>query len=303
VSAVPPWRARRPLALAAAAAVAAGVALGIVIAPDTPEASPPPPAPKPRVGLSSGVAKLPLPADWHPLGRRSTLPGFEQATAVRAAGREAALDIRPPEDASLLPASVVAAAAPLPAPTLSGTDGRTAWRYELPGADAGSRVVAFALPTTGGVVTIACAPGDRVDPAATACGRAVSTVRLDGAKALTPAPETAAAIVLPDVLSRLNRARRIERGRLAAARSPRERDGAARRLAAAYDAAAHMLAPVAGGAAVPVGAAFTGLARDHRKLAAASLELRAAAARRSGARIARHERRLARRLAALTRAD
>jgi hypothetical protein len=295
-----PWR---PLAIVTALATAAGVALGVAVAPDSPQAPQrPAPPPQPRVGLASGVAKLPLPADWRPLGRLSTLPGFEQATAVRAPGTEAALDIRLPEDASLLPASVVSAAgAALPAPTRRGPDGRTAWRYDLPGASPDTGIAAFALPTTGGVVTIACAATEgRLDRAAAACERAVSTVRLDDAAALRPTPETAAAIVLPDVIARLNGVRRSSRGRLAATTSPRARAAAGRRLATAYAAAAAALAPVAGGDARRVIATLTDLARDHRTLATAGLERRAAAQRRAGARIGRREQRLARGLRAVS---
>ena len=282
-------------------AAAAGVVLGLAVAPDPP----PPaaaPAPAPRIGLASGVARLPLPADWRPLGRISTFPGFERATAVRAAGAEAALDLRLPDDASLLPASVVAAAGGrLPAPQVRGPDGRTAWRYDLPGARPGTRIAAFALPTTGGVVTIACAaPEVQLERAAKTCERAVATIRLKGARALPPAPETAAAILLPDVAGRLNAVRRSARARLAATRSPGARSAAALRLADAYAAAARTLAPVAAGEARAVAATLARLGRDHRRLAAASRTRRAAAARRAGARIVRQERRLAGGLARLT---
>ncbi len=235
--------ARRAIAAATALAAAAGVALGLAVAPG----APPPPAaaapPAPRIGLASGVARLPLPADWRPLRRRSTLPGFGRATAVRAGGTEAALDLRLPDDPSLLPAGVVAAVpGRLPAPQRRGPDGRTAWRYDLPGARPGSRIAAFALPTTGGVVTIACAaPEAQLERAAETCERAVATVRLRRAAALPPAPETAAAILLPEVAARLNAVRRSARGRLAATRSPGARSAAALRIAGAYAAAAQAL--------------------------------------------------------------
>jgi hypothetical protein len=99
-----------------------------------------------------------VPADWQPLGRRSSLPGLEEATAVRGVHSEIALDIRAPEDESLLPAGVGdAVAGDLPEPRARRLDSRTAWRYDLPPASPGTRVVALALPTTGGMVTIACA--------------------------------------------------------------------------------------------------------------------------------------------------
>lgn len=292
---------RRTVLGATVLAATAGVLLGLAVAPDPPRPAAPQ-APTPRIGLASGVARLPLPADWQPLRRRSTFPGFGRATAVRAAGSEAALDLRVPDDASLLPASVVAAVGGrLPAPALRGPDGRTAWRYDLPGARPGSRVAAFALPTTGGVVTIACAAtAAQLERVAEMCERAVATVRLKGARALPPAPETAAAILLPDVAGRLNAVRGRARRRLAATRSAGARSAAALRLADAYAAAARTLEPAAGGAARTLPAALVRLGRDHRRLAAASRTRRAVAARRAGVRIVRHERRLAARLARLT---
>jgi hypothetical protein len=280
----------RLLTAATALAAAAGVGLGVALAPDEPA--------EPRIGLRSGAAQLPLPTGWRPLHHQSSLPGFEQATAVRGVDAEVALDIRPPEHPSLLPADVAAAGMPEPEPLRLGA--RTVWRYELPGPDTGTRVGAFALPTTGGVVTVACEASPAVfDAAVSECERAVQAVQLDGASALAPTPETAAAIVLPEALARLNRSRVEERRRLAATRSPRARGAAADRLAHAYTAAAGRLRPLAAGEALRVTGALDALSRRHRALATASRQRRAAAARRSGAAIERGERRLGALLAAL----
>jgi hypothetical protein len=289
-----PQRRRRflgvaPLVAATLVAGAAGAVLGSVVAADRSE--PTAAKPEPRVGLRSDFVRLPLPAGWEPLGRRSSLTGFEQATAVRAAQGEVALDIRTPDDPSLLPAGI-AATRDLPAPRLRELSGRTVWRYDLPAAG----LVALALPTTDGVLTIACA-----GPAGADCEQAARTVRLAGASALVPAPETAAAIVLPDAVARLNRHRTAERRRLAATRSPERRSQAARRLAGAYAATAVRLRPVAAGAAARVTATLSALARSHRALGTASGTRRAGAARRAGARIARQERRLGAQLAAMAR--
>ena len=117
-----------PAAVATLLAAVAGAVLGTAVAPDG--TRPPAPAAAPRVGLSSGVAKLPLPAGWRPLQRRSELRGLEAATAVRGVeAREVALDIRAPEDASLLPSGV--ATAGLPAPSTRRLGARAAWRYDL----------------------------------------------------------------------------------------------------------------------------------------------------------------------------
>jgi hypothetical protein len=277
---------------------AAGAVFGTVLAPDGAE----PRAAHARIGLTSGVATIPLPAGWRPLGRRSSLPGLEEATAVRGVHSEIALDIRAPEDESLLPAGVDdAVAGDLPEPRPLRLDARTAWRYDLPPAHLGARVVALALPTTGGVVTIACAPRpDAIARAGAECERAARSMQFDGASALAPTPETAAAIALPDTAARLNRRRTVERRRLAATRSPRRRKAAALRLAHDYAAATARLRPLAAGRALRLTAALDALAREHRALASASFQRDAGAARRAGATIERDERRLDSLLAAVT---
>lgn len=291
-----------PLVMATALAAASGAALGIALAPDEPERpAPPRPAP-PRIGMESGVARLPLPAGWEPLRRLSKLPGLEQATAVRAEHAEVALDIRPPENASLLPASVVAAAGSgLSDPEPRSVDGRTAWRYELPGRRPESQLVALALPTTGGVVTFACQPrAASIIRADSECAKAVGAVRLNGAAALTPTPETAARIALPATVAQLNRSRGSDRRRLAAARWPQRRSAVALRLSRAYAAAAERLRPLAGGDALGLTSTLDTLASQHRVLARGSRWRNARTARRAGAAIVRGERRLSALLAALT---
>jgi hypothetical protein len=296
-------RAHRPVAVATLVAALGGAALGLVLAPDAPDTTDPPPArPQPRIGLRSGPATLPLPTGWRPLRRLSALPGFEEATAVRGLHSELALDIRTPEHASLLPAGVVAAAPDgLPEPQEQRVGGRTAWRYELAGPEPGTRVVALALPTTGGVLTFACeAAAGAIARAEGECGQAARSVRLDGASAVAPAPETAARIVLPGTFAKLNRLRRGERRALAATRSPRRRSAAARRLARGYAAAEARLRPLAAGDALRVTAKLDALARAHRVLAAASLRRKRRVAARAGAVIGRQEARLAALLARLT---
>jgi hypothetical protein len=282
-------------------AAAAGAALGGVLAPSGSE--PPASDAAPRVGLASGVARLALPDGWQPLGRHSSLPGLEEATAVRGVHSEVALDIRAPESASLLPAGVEAAApGRLPEPRPRRLRARTVWRYDLPGARPGERVVALALPTTGGVVTIACASiAAEIAGAASECERAAQAVQLDGASALVPAPETAAAIVLPPTAARLDRRRSLERRRLAKSRSPGRRSAAARGLARGYADAAARLRALAAGDAVRLTASLGALGRRYGALATASRRRDAGATRRAGAAIEREERRLGSLLAAVTR--
>jgi hypothetical protein len=288
------------VAVATLLAAAAGAGVGSALAHDPP---PRPAAPDtPRVGMASGAARLPLPAGWVPLNRHSTLPGFHDATAVRGTHATVALDIRSPEDPSLLPADVLAATGgSLPAPRIERLDRRRAWRYELPEPRTNSTVVAMALPTTGGVVTIACQPDARsTTGAADDCSGAMRALRLVGASELAPAPEAAARIVLPGIVASLNRQRRRERRDLGASRSPHERGEAARRLAEAYRNAANALRPLAAGDAGRLTRALSGLVRQHDQLAAASRRREAGAARRSSAAIERGERRLQPLLAAVS---
>jgi hypothetical protein len=294
------WLATRGnVVIATLTAAAAGVALGTAIAPERQE--PVPADVPPRVGLASGVARLPLPVGWEPLGRRSSLPGLGEATAVRGVDADVALDIRAPEDPSLLPSAVVTAAGDVPKPTLLRLAGRGTWGYELPAAAPRKRLVALTLPTTGGVVTIACeALAEAIGRAAGECAGAMRALRVDGARVLPPAPETAARIALPKAIARLNGQRRHWRRSLAGTRSPRGRENAARRLADAYDAAGRRLRPLAAGRAQRLAAALAALVRDHRALAAASLRRDALAARHAGAQIEAGERRLGPLLRALS---
>jgi len=296
-------RSSGPLTLLTLLAAALGAVLGLALAPDAGEDTPRAPDPVPRIGLTSGVARVPLPDGWKPLKRLSSLPGLETATAVRGVHSEVALDIRRPESASLLPAGIRASpGGELPAPRLKRLGAHATWRYDLPEMQDGTRLVVIALPTTGGIVTITCAArGDAIARAGVECEDAIGRVQLDGATALPPAPETAARLAVPATIARLNRQRRSARRALAVTRSPRGRSSAANDLARSYAAAAARLRPLAAGDSRRVTATLAALARNHRRLAAAGLRRKTPAARRAGARIARNERRLSSLLAALTK--
>lgn len=286
--------------IATLVACVAGIALGFAIAPGRAEVEQEEQPQPPRVGLRSGVARLPLPAGWEPLERRSSLPGLDEATAVRGVRADVALDIRAPEDASLLPADVVATSGDVPPPEPLRLGGRGAWGYELPASGPDRRLVALTVPTTGGVVTMACeARAEAIRLALGECAGALSGLQVEGARALAPAPESAARIALPDAIAKLNKERRSWRRALAGTRSPAGRAIAARRLAAAYDAAAGRLRPLAAGEARRLTAALVALARDHRRLAVASRHRNAAAARRAGRGIESGELRLGRLLRAV----
>jgi len=286
------------VAVAAMLAAVSGACVGTALSHDTPAgADGPRPA---RVGLASGVARLPLPAGWVPLHRHSSLPGLRDATAVLGAHSIVALDIRSPDDPSLLPADVRAAAGgTLPAPRLQRVGGRSTWRYELPEARLRAGVVAMTLPTTGGVVTVACdASASSITAANEDCTEAIGALRLVGATELPPAPEAAAQILLPGIVAGLNRRRRSGRRALRSTRSPRLRSEAALRLAAAYRRAAERLRPVAAGEARSLVGAFAELGGDHLDLAESIPRRDAVATHRAATAIERGEQGLQQLLAA-----
>jgi hypothetical protein len=281
-----------PVVVASIAAAVAGVLAVPVVDPRERPA-------RPESGgvLRAGVASLPLAAGWEP-ARRSTIPGLEHAASARTIFGELSLDVRTPDHPSLLPAALldgVGLATARPAPASAGS--RRAWAYDLPGSR--SRIVALVLPTTEGVVTIACA-GDESFAAELAfeCEDALAALRLDGAALLRPTAETAARTVVGPAISVLDEVRSTARRELASTRSPAARARAARRIAAAYEAAHRRLDPLARGDATPLPRELAALARAHRALAAASAKRDARAAARAGRAIERRERLLASRLRA-----
>jgi hypothetical protein len=249
--------------------------------------------------LRVGVARLPLPAGWKPL-RRSPLAELPGAASARAPYFDVAIDVRMPDDPSLLPGPMLPAAGGTPSPELRRRGGHAAWSYDLPGRRAWTRISVLALPTTGGVVTVACTADESYAfHVALDCEEALASLQLAAAP-LPPAPETAVRIVAPRTIARLDDVRKAARRALASTRSPRRRAAAARRIAAAYGAAARRLAPLARGAARPLPRALAALARDHRALAVASARRDAPAARRAGRAINRGERGLASQLAVVS---
>jgi hypothetical protein len=294
---------RERLLVAAAAGAAAGVAFGLLLTADE-SRSPAPAAERPAPVAQTGAARLRLPETWRTARRAPAIPGFEDATALRARSSIVALDFRAPEHRSLLPAATVdALGAELPVPTLQRFDGRQAFGYQLPASLGERRITALALPTDRGVLTAACQGREGAFLAPTSdCDEALLALELVDARALAAVAESAAAIALAGIVARLDERRRTAREALAAARTPRTRAAAARSVATAYAAAAARLEPLAAGAAVPLRADLDALARDYRALAAASRRREPRAALRAGRSIERRERGLPARLAAVHRA-
>ena len=285
-----------PVIAATIAAAAAGAGIGTILVPGEPAA--PPPRTADVTFLSGGVATMALPDGWKEL-RGSRIPGLERAASARALYSDVAIDSRMPDHSSLLPAPMLRRLGTPPKPTLLRSGDRYAWAYELPGPSARTRISALVLPTTGGVVTVACMAEETLAPyAAIDCEDALAGLELTGVAPVRPAPGVAVRIGAAPTIERLDDARSAARRALAATQSPRRRAAAAQRIAAAYARAARSLEPLADRATRPLTRVLGALARDHRLLAVASGGRHARAARRAGRAIDRHERRLSSLLAA-----
>ena len=281
---------------ASIAAALAGVGVSMLLAPVR-EAAPV----QAGIVLRAGPASLPMASDWK-RSRRSAIPGLEGASSASALSMDVALDERMPDAPSLLPASLLDALGVSSArPEATTVGGRRVWFYDALGR-ARSRIAALALPTTQGVVTVACMAGeDYALLTPIECKDTAAALELHRAAPLRPTPETAAYLVAGPTIARLDHVRSVARRALASTRSPVRRAREARRIALAYAAAARRLKPLARGAAVALPRSLAALARHHRSLAAASATRDALNAARASRAIDRGERRLASQLRAVSR--
>jgi len=293
----PPRARRRPraavlLLLAAALNAGAGIALGIALTPDD-TAEPPAAAPAKPTTLAAGDLRLRLPQGWRPLAVAPAVPGFGTGTlAARGPRTDVAVTVLAPQGPSLLPAALVDDAGGIvPHPDTVRVAGREALRYA---SLANGDMDVYAVPTTSGVVTIACIAKTSA-ALLHGCDAALDGVD-PGRAAPIPADDRAAfAIGLPAVVAGLNRARAGGRSALARQSTARGRARVSNRLAGAYRDAARRLSPLAGENAdtTAIVGLLDRLGTEHRALAVASFRRRPGAARRAGARIRASETRLA----------
>jgi hypothetical protein len=228
---------------------------------------------------SVGPLELAFPAGWQRLQTPPQIPGLRFANPLVLAP--------PAPPAARLDAGTVAATGPtlLPAAFLallpgppSGIPVRIgtleALRYSglQPRGLAGPLTV-YVVPTTQGVLTLACAPGA---PAfAAACDRVVATAKLVGASAYPLGSSPAFAGQLTAALARLAAARRTGEAHLSRAGTAAAQAAADRELAAAYTRAAREVAaaaanPLVVAAAGQIAAALTAIARAYQSSASAA---------------------------------
>jgi len=297
--------------LAVAAAVAAGWWTGGRVTAE--------PEPAPLTKTTVGPVEAAVAGDWRPVGAGAAgalQPDTGAGTLVQdvvassgetarfARGAAAAVvTFTETADASLLPPWLRAAVtAPPPAPVNTILLGVPAWRYaelELSGRRLAEVTV---VPTTGGVLGVACIAGEDHWSEAIGCTSGLRSLSLQRGDWLTPSAQLAAAERLAPALARLDRERVAGRAALAAAPTRRGQARAARRVQAAFGRAVAELQPVAaraGASSELVGAlrrarqAYAGLAvaarrGESRRYAGARWAVTEAelAARRSAAELA-----------------
>jgi hypothetical protein len=233
-------------------------------------------APAARIA-GAGPVELVVPTEW---SVRSRLPveGLRpERTTVLAptAGVPAyvVVTVEKVDHPSLVPAALRAVTLrPVPEPVRTTVLERPAWGYgELP--IKGNRLMdVTVVPSTVGVLAIACIAPRQWWSAATGCAGGLRAMRLPDGAWLRPSPDVAFYARLPMVVRRLDRERSLGRAGLRRARTPEAQSVQARRLGLAYERAASALAPYAGPGegATRVIAALRRSARAHRRLAGAA---------------------------------
>ena len=263
-------------------------------------AKPTPPAPAVPLTVTLGSVSFAVDPGWKRLSgdrQASDLPPARTAAfALQPEGSARAIvTLAPTTHSSLIPDGLRArltSEPPAPAPTRHL--GHAAWAYrELPMRD-GRLLDVTVVPTTIGVLAIACSATPEDLAAVAGCATAMSALDVGGAVHLRPRASLALRSALPPVVAELN-ARRVRlRGALRRAETRRGQARIAVRLATTHERAGASLAARAPGA-VPARLARVGAA--YRRLARAAARGRSRAFRRARRTVLTAERRLGRALA------
>jgi len=188
--------------------------------------------------------------------------------------------------ASLLPKPLQdAAARPLGRPRAVRLDGRRAWLYfAVPVRRTSETMEITVLPTTAGVLAIACVAPTLAFSAAAGCASALD-LTLQRARALRPTDDLGFRVRLGAIAGRLDRERVERRAALSRVRTRRAQGRAAHRLAVGHERAARSLAPfVAGDTTAEVVASLRDASRGYDDLErSAAADDRAAFSRASRA--------------------
>jgi hypothetical protein len=181
-------------------------------------------------------------------------PEAERLDATRTAvfavdpvsATRAIFTLAPAADATLLPAGLRATLARTPpAHTRAEVLGRPAWSYAGLETRSGRTMDVSLLPTTSGVLAVACVRARDELAGAPDCGGGAAAIDLGGAQPVAPAAGLALLQRLPAAIERLDGRRAGLRRSLRAAQTRRGQARFARRIARVYARTGARLAPVA----------------------------------------------------------
>jgi len=229
----------------------------------------------------SGPINLSLPTGWQRLRKTPKIPGLDLVDGMSVgpvggpggltAGRTQAVG------PTLLPAAF-RSSAQLPKKTAVRLGSYEAYRYRgVRGAGIDGTLTIYAVPTSQGVVTMACfGPSPAEQAVLRACERVAATLELSEVRTYPLGPSETFAASLQNAVPSLDAARAALRRILAAARTPGAQAEAARALADAYSSAASRLtAPAVGPEGEPAKRSIVDALRAteaaHRRLAQAAV--------------------------------
>ena len=263
-------------AIIAVALVAVGAAIAVGRLMGT-AAAPVPAVEAAQRSVRAGAAELSVPRRWAPATLRSAaIPGLAPAlTATLASspglGARVVVTLAPGADPSLVPAALRASlAGRLPAPRATNIAGRPAWLYAGLALPDRRQMDVSVVPTSAGVLAVACVAPSFAWSAAFGCADEVRALRLPGASFFAPARNLSFRLHLPAVAAALDRARVAGRQALRAARTRPGQARAARRLARAHTGAAAAVRPLAGPDGAALVSALAASASAYSRLATAA---------------------------------
>jgi hypothetical protein len=193
-----------------------------------------------------------LPAHWLPAAATAsairgldpkTTAVFSLFTGLRAHGL---VMFGQPDDPTLIPGALRETLAQTPPKPRTGLlAGRAAWLYAgLPLNVRDALMDVTVVPTTAGVLTIACVASPSVWAAASRCASDVQEIALKGAESVAPA-QVSSQVHLLAALTVLDRALGSPQKELLAARLPADQAKAAEKISVAYRAAVRSMPPLA----------------------------------------------------------
>jgi hypothetical protein len=241
-------------AVAAAVALALGAVAAILGWAAGRSAAPSPPQAPAHTSAVAGPARVTLPPQWVPTdagatGIRDLDPKTTAVFSLFAGLRANGLVMfGVPDDPTLIPSTLRAALGRPPGEPRSGLlAGRRAWLYSsVPLKVRDTLMDITVVPTTAGVLTVACAASPSVWAAASGCASDVQQIALDGAESVPPAQMSSQVHLLAG-LAELEGARTAAQKALQDAKTPKAQARAAARVGDAYGAAVRAITPYADG--------------------------------------------------------